>query len=116
MSDASHVEGHFTGREIVPELVYSRKLMTFFNAFPRMIHEALSRNEQALWDLYRVLTGEESYASLRKKKLSRVDVLWSVVERFMCFYERKRLLDPKARETLFQHLVRLIVGPILQRI
>lgn len=103
-------------REIVPELVYSRKLMAFFNAFPRMIHEALSRNEQALWDLYRVLTGEESYASLRKKKLSGFDFLWSSVECFLCFYEQKRLLDPKVRETLFQHFVRLIVGPILQRI
>ena len=103
-------------RAIVPELTSSRTLMTFLNAFPRMAHEILKRNERIWQLLSRILTGEESYASLRRSYLGRFDALSEFIERFALFYETRRLLDPKGSETLFQRAIRLIVGPVLERV
>lgn len=103
-------------RAIVPELTSSRTLMTFLNAFPMMAHEILRRNERIWQLLSRILTGEESYESFRRMYLGRFSGLSKYVERFTLFYETRRLLDPKESETLFQRAIRLIVGPIIERV
>jgi len=103
-------------RAIVPELVSSRTLMTVFNAFPRMAHEVLKRNERIWQILSRILRGEESYDSFRGMYVERFNTLSKHLERFTRFYETRRLGDPKESETLFQRAVRLTFGPILERV
>jgi geranylgeranyl reductase family protein len=103
-------------REIVPELVSSRTLMTVLNAFPRMAHEVLRRNERIWQILSRILTGEESYESVRSMYVGHFNTLSKYLERFTRFYETRRLRDPKESETLFQRAVRLTFGPILERV
>ena len=92
-------------REIVPEIVYTRKFLAFFNAFPKLIHEVVRRDDRVWRAFCRVLRGEESYHLLRRKKMGRLYGVTKYVDRFALYYETRRLKNPQASETLFQRML-----------
>ncbi|MBI1893134.1 MAG: geranylgeranyl reductase family protein [Candidatus Rokubacteria bacterium] len=99
-------------REIVPEIVYTRKFLAFFNAFPTLVHQVVSRDDRVWQAFCRVLKGEEAFHLLRRKKMGRLYGVAQYVDRFAFYYEARRLKYPQASETLFQRLV----GRMLERI
>ena len=96
-------------REIVPEITYTRKLLAFFNTFPKLVHEVVRRDDRVWRTFCRVLRGEESYLLLRRKNMGPAYVLAKFVDRFTLSYEARRLRDPRAAETIFQWAVQLIL-------
>ena len=103
-------------RELVPEIAFSRKLMTLFNTFPRMAHEVFVRNDR-VWDAFcRVLRGDASYDIFRRRKLGLFSFVWHAIDRFTLAYETRRLARPDADEMLFQKIVRSTVGAVIKRV
>jgi geranylgeranyl reductase family protein len=81
--------------EIACELVWSRKLLSFFVTFPTMIHELFRRNDQVWAAFCRVLRGEESFRVFRQKKFGAFEFLWAPIDMFTENYEQRRLRHPE---------------------
>jgi len=82
--------------EIVPELFWSRKLLSLAVAFPRALYSAV-RNNEHVWEAFcGVLTGSVSYRTLKQKLLGRWDFLWGLVHRYAAQTERRKLSPAQA--------------------
>ncbi len=104
------------GREIAPEILHSRKLMAFFNTFPRMIHDVFRRNDR-VWEAFcRILQGDQSYAALRRTETGPSDFAWKLIDRFTLNYEANKMATSRARETRFQQIVRRTLGYVFERV
>src|SRR5207248_3274649 len=77
--------------EIGCEIVWSRKLLSFFVTFPAMIHEIFRRNDKVWTAFCRVLRGEESFRVFRRKKFGVLEFLWVPIDAFTTKYEQRRL-------------------------
>jgi geranylgeranyl reductase family protein len=101
-------------REIVPELVSSRKLMTFFNTFPGLVHKASKLDDRA-WEIFcRVLKGEDSFDAFRRKALGPLYFLWKPIDRFTLAYEARKLVRWRTG-TVPRGAVRAALGRVLKR-
>jgi flavin-dependent dehydrogenase len=102
--------------EIGCEIMWSRKLLSFFVTFPRLVHEVLRRNDKVWAAFCRVLRGEDSFRVFRRKKTGPFEFLWAPVDAFSERYERRILLDPQnGKNRLLRNTGRL-VGALLKRI
>ncbi|HEY7534740.1 MAG TPA: geranylgeranyl reductase family protein [Thermodesulfobacteriota bacterium] len=97
--------------EIVGELNFSRRLLSFFIAFPRLTHEVIKYNER-VWEAFcKVLRGEESYGAFGLSGF-----IWHPVSKLASFYESRRLLENRSEETAFFRVLRKLFIPLLKRI
>ncbi|MFN3322820.1 MAG: geranylgeranyl reductase family protein [Bryobacteraceae bacterium] len=102
--------------EIACELVWSRKLLSFFVAFPRMIHEVFKRNDKVWGAFCRVLRGEDSFRVFRRKKFGALEFMWAPVDAFVERYERRKLRSPNEEEGAFVRTTGRLVGSFLRKV
>ena len=97
---------------IVPELVYTRKLLAFFNVFPRLVH-GVARRDDRVWRAFcRVLRGEESYHLLRRRNMGAAYALARYVDRLAFYYEARKIRDPGVRDTVFQRMAGAVLATL----
>jgi hypothetical protein len=102
--------------EIVGELNFSRRLLSFFIAFPRLTHEVIKYNER-VWEAFcKVLRGEESYGAFGQTTFGLSGFIWHPVSKLASLYERRRFLENRSEETTFFRVLRKLFIPLLKRI
>jgi geranylgeranyl reductase family protein len=102
--------------EIVSEINFSRKLLSFFIAFPRLAHEVIKNNDR-VWEAFcKVLRGEDSYGVFRQTKFKPSMFIWYPLSKFGSFYEHRRLREVGSKETTFFRVLRKLLIPLLKRI
>ena len=84
-------------REILVELEYARKLQKFFAAFPYLVHNVLRNNDKVWAAFCKVLRGEDSYKTLRVKRVGPFEFLWTPVDLYSSLIEWRNQREPHLR-------------------
>lgn len=98
------------------EIMWSRKLLSFFVTFPNMIHEVFKRDDKVWASFCRVLRGEESFRVFRRRKFGIFEFLWAPVDVFTGRYERRRVRDLENDRNSFMRNVGQMMDAVVKRI
>ncbi|MBV9762502.1 MAG: NAD(P)/FAD-dependent oxidoreductase [Acidobacteriaceae bacterium] len=101
--------------EIAPEIFLSRKLLSFFVVFPRMVHEIFKHNMKVWTAFCRVLRGEESFRIFRQKKFGAFEFLWLPIDACVQARERRLLNQPPSNSAPCTANNSRIVESVLRR-